>query len=70
MAEATLEHRISVLEAAVRELQESMTTRPQPVSNWLDQVIGSMKDEPAFDDVLEYGRQIRKASLPPEDGSQ
>ncbi len=35
--------------------------------NWLERLTGSMKDEPAFAEVLEYGRTIRQADRPPED---
>ena len=58
--EATLEKRMTVLEEAVRELRDAMISR-QSTPDWLDRVIGSMKDEPAFDEVLEYGRAIRQA---------
>ncbi len=65
MPEATLEQRVTALEKAVRELQEAMNAR-QPAPDWLDRVIGSMKDEPAFDDVLAHGRAIRQADRPTE----
>ena len=38
-----------------------------PAPDWLDRVIGSMKDEPAFDEVLAYGRAIRQADRPADD---
>jgi hypothetical protein len=38
-----------------------------PGPDWLEQVIGSFKDEPAFDEVLEHGRALRQADRPPED---
>ena len=66
MSEATLKQRITVLEEAVRELQEAMKAR-QPTPDWLDRVIGSMKDETAFDEVLALGRAIRQADRPAED---
>jgi hypothetical protein len=59
MPERTLEQRVTAVEAAIRELQESMRAR-KPADDWLDRVIGSMKDEPAFDEVLAYGRMIRE----------
>jgi hypothetical protein len=68
MPEATLEQRMTKLEEAVRELQEAMRTR-KPAPDWLDRVIGSMKDEPAFDEVLASGRAIRQADRPAEDQS-
>jgi len=66
MPEATLEQRMTALEEAVRELQEAMRAR-KPTADWLDRVIGSMKDEPAFEEVLAHGRAIRQADRPAED---
>jgi len=66
MPEPTLEQRMTVLEDAVRELQEVMKVR-KLAPDWLDRVIGSMKDEPAFDEVLAHGRAIRQADRPAED---
>jgi hypothetical protein len=66
MSEATLEQRVGELENAVNELGEAMKAR-KPAPDWLDQVIGSMKDEPAFDEVLAYGRAIRQAGRPAPD---
>ena len=60
MSEVTLEQRMAVLEEAVRELREELNAR-KPAPDWLDRVIGSMKDEPAFDEVVAYGRAIRQA---------
>ncbi len=59
MSEATLDARMTALEEAVRELQQVIHAR-KPAANWLDDVIGSMKDEPGFDEVLSYGREIRQ----------
>ncbi len=66
MAQATLEQRMTALEEAVRELRVAMVGRA-PVSDWLNQVIGSMKGEPAFDEVLAHGRAIRHSDRPAED---
>ena len=68
MPEATLEQRMTKLEEAVRELQEAVLTR-KPAPDWLDRVIGSMKDEPGFDEVLTGGRAFRQADRPAEDQS-
>jgi hypothetical protein len=63
---ATLEQRLAAVEAAVQEIQRLLASRAPP-ANWLDRVIGSMKDEPAFQEVLEYGRALRQADRTPED---
>lgn len=66
MADMTLEQRVSDLEKAVRDLQEVLRDR-KPAPDWLNRVIGSMKDEPAFDEVLAYGRAMRQADRLAED---
>ncbi|MGK7896814.1 MAG: hypothetical protein AB4372_25180 [Xenococcus sp. (in: cyanobacteria)] len=54
----SLEERLAAVEAAVAKLQRQVET-PQP-KNWLEQITGSFKDEPAFDEVIAYGRAIRQ----------
>jgi hypothetical protein len=54
----SLEERLAAVEAAIAELQEQVTIS-QP-TNWLQQITGSFKDEPAFEEVLTYGRAIRQ----------
>jgi len=60
-----LERRLEAVESALRELQKFMPQR-QPGANWLDRVIGSMKDEPDFDGVVALGKAIREADRPEE----
>ncbi len=54
----SLEEWLAAVEAAIAELQKQVTT-PQS-TNWLQQITGSFKDEPAFEEVLAYGRAIRQ----------
>lgn len=54
----SVEERLAAVEAAIAQLQKQAVT-PQPI-NWLEQVTGSFKDEPAFEEVLAYGRAIRQ----------
>jgi hypothetical protein len=53
----SLEGRLAAVEAVVAELQQQIAA-PQP-TNWLKQITSSFKDEPAFEEVLAYGRAIR-----------
>ncbi len=55
---SSLEKRVSAVEEAIKQLQKQVATPTQ--RNWLQEVSGSFKDEPAFEDVLAYGRAIRK----------
>jgi hypothetical protein len=54
----SLEERLSAVEEAIAQLQKQVGTA-EPM-NWLQQITGSFKDEPAFEDVLAYGRAIRQ----------
>lgn len=54
----SLEERLAAVEAAIAQLQKQVAV-PQPM-NWLQQITGSFKDEPAFEEVLAYGRAIRQ----------
>jgi len=54
----SIEERLAAVEAAITELQSQLTD--SQFTNWLQQVTGSFKDEPAFDEVLAYGRAIRQ----------
>jgi hypothetical protein len=54
----SLEERLAAVEAAIAELQEQVAI-PQP-TNWLQQITGSFKDEPAFEEILAYGQAIRR----------
>jgi len=61
--ETVLERRLATLEGAVRDLQR-FAAAP---ADWLDKVIGSISDEGAFDEALEFGRAIRNADRPPDE---
>ena len=58
----SFEQRLAAVEAAVVDLQKQLADSQSP--NWLQQVTGSFKDEPAFEEVLAYGRAIRQVDYP------
>jgi hypothetical protein len=64
--EAVLEQRLEALERAVADLQRQLAGVPAP-GNWLDKVTGSISDEAAFLEALEFGRALRHADRPPDD---
>jgi hypothetical protein len=53
----TIETRLSAVEEAIAQLQKQVAT---PQINWLEQITGSFENEPAFEEVLAYGRAIRQ----------
>ena len=58
--EVTLEQRLVTLEKTVSDLQHKFENQPTS-ENWLLKLIGSISEEAAFQEVLEYGRAFRQA---------
>ena len=54
----SVEQRLEAVEAAIAQLEKQIND--VRATNWLNQITGSFKDEPAFDEVLAYGRAIRQ----------
>ena len=64
---AQLEARLlTAVETALREIQRRLATLP-PAPHWLDEIIGSFKDDPAFEEVIAFGRAFREAQPYPDD---
>jgi hypothetical protein len=66
MTQTQLEERLLAVEAALKDLQRRLATLP-PASHWLDEMIGSFKDAPAFEEVMALGRAFREAQPYPDD---
>ena len=60
MTQAELEARLLAVETALKEIQHRLATL-LPAPHWLDAIIGSFKDAPAFDEVIALGRAFREA---------
>jgi hypothetical protein len=58
--EALVEKRIAHLEQEVAELKRRVGM-PAGSSDWMEQLIGSQKEEPEFDEVLRLGREVRQS---------
>jgi hypothetical protein len=54
----SLEQRLAAIEAEITDLKEHIYSHQH--TNWIEQITGSFKDEPAFEEVLAYGRAIRQ----------
>ncbi|MFN5516592.1 MAG: transferase hexapeptide repeat containing protein [Cyanobacteriota bacterium] len=62
----TLERRLITLEKVVFELQHKLDSKPSS-DNWLERLIGSISDDSAFLEALEYGREFRQSDKPIDD---
>lgn len=67
--EVSLDRRLATLERVVADLQLRLAAAPAS-SNWLDKVTGSISDEPAFLEALEYGKALRMADRPSDETSE
>ena len=65
-SDTTLEIRMAAVEDAVAELRQQFATRPG-TRVWLNEVAGSISDEVAFEEALEYGRAFRQADRPADE---
>ncbi len=66
---ATLERRLTTLEQLVFDLQHKSDSKPT-ADNWLESLIGSVSDDAAFLEALEYGRDFRQSDKPIDDTSR
>lgn len=64
--EVPIEQRLSAIEEAVAELQRRLPPS-SPTGSRLDRIIGSFKDEPAFEEVLAHGRAFRSGEISPKE---
>ena len=60
---SSLEERLQIVESEIRELREQLSESRS--KNWLEQVTGSFQDEPAFEEVIAYGKAIRYEEIYP-----
>ncbi|CBN57041.1 hypothetical protein [Kamptonema sp. PCC 6506] len=65
--ETTIEQRLVTLEQAVADLQSKSQSTSE---NWLEKFTGSISDEAAFLEALEYGRAFRQADRPLDEGDE
>ncbi|PSB04339.1 transferase hexapeptide repeat containing protein [Merismopedia glauca] len=66
--EMTLERRLVTLEQKVSQIQQKIESKDTS-ENWLHKMIGSISDEAAFTEALEYGRIFRQADKPIDEAS-
>lgn len=68
-ATITNEELVRRLEVVERRLDElaSVVRVQQPQPGWLHGFYGMFANEPAFEKVIEYGRQFRNADRPADD---
>lgn len=61
-----IEQRLAALERAVAEIQQRLGSASAS-GNWWEKAFGSIRDEAAFLEAMEYGRAFRHADRPPDE---
>jgi hypothetical protein len=59
----SMEERLVAMEAAIVDLQKQVALN-RASGNWLEQITGSFKDDPVFEEILRYGREYRESHYP------
>jgi hypothetical protein len=67
--DSPLEKRLSALEETVADLQRRLAGVEGP-KHWVNKIAGSLRDEPEFGKVIEYGREFRLADRPAQDSGK
>ncbi len=65
LTDEMIEQRLAAVESAIVQLQHQISS-PTPVIDWVERFTGAFQDEPAFDEVVAYGRALREADRPRE----
>lgn len=62
-----VEKRLSDLEKQVASLRSELKRLVVQDENWIGGISGSMKDNPAFEEAMRLGAEIRRADRPSRD---
>jgi len=66
MADVTLEERVAALEAEFALLKKERTNEAQPKKPWWEEIRGTFKNDPDYEEAMRLGREYRE-SLRPKD---
>lgn len=65
MEKATLEERVSAVEAEIAELKKS-THGQKPDAPWWEKIYGTFADSEEYEEAMRLGRQYRESLRPSE----
>jgi hypothetical protein len=61
-----IEQRVAALEKEVADLKKQLESGSSK-DHWVDEIVGSMKDFPEFDEVLHLGAEFRRSQRLPDE---
>jgi len=69
IADELIEQRLLALESRVANLQVRLS-KMAPATSWIDEITGSISDDEAFQEALEFGRAFRHADRPKDEADE
>ena len=69
MATVTLEERVVALETEVARLKQERANETRSKKPWWEEIRGTFKDDPAYEEAMRLGREYRE-SLRPKDNEE
>jgi oligoendopeptidase F len=67
--EKDFSRRLSELEAEVSRLKQEQVAEPKKQRPWWEEIRGTFKNDPAYEEAMRYGREYRE-SLRPKDNEE
>lgn len=64
MATLSLEERVAALESEVARLKQERANEARPKKPWWEQIRGTFKDDPIYEEVMRLGREYRQSLRP------
>ena len=61
MARVTLEERVAALEAEVARLKQERTVEMPTKKPWWEEIRGTFKDDPVYEEAMRFGREWRES---------
>ena len=67
MAAASMEERVAALEAEVARLKEALPRGAAAQKPWWEEIRGTFKDDPHYEEAMRLGREWRASQKPEYD---
>ena len=58
----TIEERLTNVEEDLAAMKRSFTIHKDDKKSWIEEVVGTFKDDPDFDKIVELGQEFRKSA--------
>jgi hypothetical protein len=67
MSKGSLEERVAALEAEVARLKQERVSTAEAQRPWWNEIWGTFKDDPHYEEAMRLGREYRESLRPKDD---